>query len=230
MRDTLGAGALRYAGQRLALIAVFACLLFLAAGTVHWPRGWAYVLVLLAIEVVTLILFVVRAPGMLERRGHAGAGVERYDRVFTAAYLVIAVITPVVAGLDAVRYQWTALPWWLFFAGLAVLMPAETVGTWAMLVNEHFEQFGRIQYDRGHRVVTSGPYAVIRHPGYLGAIAGALVTPLMLGSAWTYVPAVSAAALFIVRTALEDGMLRRKLQGYEDYARRTRYRLVPGIW
>jgi protein-S-isoprenylcysteine O-methyltransferase Ste14 len=230
MSDTVGAGALRYAGQRLGLIAVFACLLFTAAGTVDWPRGWAYVLVLLAVEVVTLVLFAVHAPAMLERRGRAGAGVERYDRVFTALYLAIAVVTPVVAGLDAVRYGWTELPSWLFFVGLAVLLPAETVGTWAMLVNEHFEQFGRIQADRGHRVVTNGPYAVVRHPGYLGAVAGAVVTPLMLGSGWTFVPAVLAAALFVVRTALEDRMLRRKLPGYEDYARRTHYRLVPGVW
>ena len=101
-----------------------------------------------------------------------------------------------------------------------------------MLVNEHFEQFGRIQDDRDHRVVTTGPYAVVRHPGYLGAIVGvgAVATPLMLGSAWTFVPAGIVAALFIVRAALEDRMLQRKLAGYGDYARRTRYRLVPGIW
>ena len=223
-------GALRYAVQRLVLLVVFACLLFVAAGTVDWPRGWAYVLVLLAVEVVTLITFAVRAPVMLERRGRAGSGVERYDRVITGLYLLVAVITPVVAGLDAVRYQWTALPWWLFFVGLAVLVPAEVVGAWAMLVNEHFEQFGRIQDDRDHRVVTAGPYAVVRHPGYLGVIVGALVTPLMLGSAWTFVPAALVAVLFVVRTALEDRMLRRRLAGYEDYARRTRYRLVPGVW
>ena len=114
--------------------------------------------------------------------------------------------------------------------GLAVLLPMEVVGTWAMLVNEHFEQFGRIQDDHDHRVVTRGPYAVVRHPGYLGAVVGALSVPLMLGSAWTFVPAVLAAALFVVRTALEDDMLRRKLPGYEDYTRRTRYRLVPGVW
>ena len=230
MHAAIGRGAARYAAQRLGLIALFAVLLFAAAGTGDWPRGWAYVLVLLAIEVVTLALFVLRAPAMLERRGRAGAGVERYDRVFAGLYLVLGVVTPVVAGLDAVRCHWTALPWWLFWVGLAVLLPAEVLGTWAMLVNEHFEQFGRIQADRDHRVVTSGPYAIVRHPGYLGAILGALVTPLMLGSAWTFVPAGLAAALFVARTALEDLMLRRKLPGYEDYARHVRFRLLPGLW
>jgi protein-S-isoprenylcysteine O-methyltransferase Ste14 len=223
-------GALRYAAQRLVLLAVFSALLFGAAGTADWPRGWASVLVLLLVEAVTLGLFARRAPAMLARRGHAGAGVERYDRVIAGLYVLLALVTPVVAGLDAVRYGWTSFPWWLFIAGLAILAPAEVFGTWAMLVNEHFEQFARVQADRDHRVVTSGPYAVVRHPGYLGAILGGFALPLLLGSVWTFVPAILAAALFVVRTALEDGMLRRKLPGYEDYARRTRYRLLPGVW
>jgi len=220
----------RYAAQRIVLIAVFAVLLFAAAGTLGWPRGWAYVVVLLAIEVVTLVLFAQRAPAMLERRGHAGAGVEGFDRVFAGLYLLLGLATPVVAGLDAVRYHWSALPSWLFWVGLAVLVPAEVFGAWAMLANEHFEQFARIQSDRGHQVVTTGPYAVVRHPGYLAAILGALVTPLMLGSAWTFVPAGLIAALFVARTALEDRMLRLGLPGYAEYAGRVRSRLVPGVW
>lgn len=223
-------GALRYAAQRLVLLAVFAGLLFGAAGTIDWTRGWASVVVLLIVEVVSLALFARRAPAMLERRGYAGAGVERYDRVVAGLYLLIALVTPIVAGLDAVRYEWTVLPWWLFIIGLVILAPAEVFGTWAMLVNEHFEQFARVQTDRGHRVVTTGPYAVVRHPGYLGAILGGLALPLMLGSAWTFVPAGLVAALFVVRTALEDRMLRRKLPGYEDYSHHTRYRLLPGVW
>jgi protein-S-isoprenylcysteine O-methyltransferase Ste14 len=111
-----------------------------------------------------------------------------------------------------------------------VLVPASLFGDWAMVENEHFEQFVRIQHDRDQRVVTTGPYRFVRHPGYLGAVLGALVTPLLLGSAWTFVPAGLVAALFVVRTGLEDRTLRAGLSGYDEYARQTRFRLVPWIW
>jgi len=88
----------------------------------------------------------------------------------------------------------------------------------------------RIQAERAHHVVTSGPYRIVRHPGYAGTILGALSVPLILGSWWTYLPAGGVALLFIVRTALEDKTLRRELDGYKAYTRHTRYRLLPGIW
>jgi protein-S-isoprenylcysteine O-methyltransferase Ste14 len=88
----------------------------------------------------------------------------------------------------------------------------------------------RIQEDRGHEVVTGGPYRVVRHPGYAGGVWSWLVTPPMLGALWAYVPALLTVAVIVVRTALEDRTLRRELAGYDAYARRTRYRLLPGIW
>jgi len=96
--------------------------------------------------------------------------------------------------------------------------------------NGYFEQFVRIQEERGHRVVSTGPYRFARHPGYLGAILGALATPLMLGSAWSFIPAGLICLLFVVRTGLEDRTLRRELPGYEEYTRHTRFRLVPLVW
>ena len=147
-----------------------------------------------------------------------------------ALWLLLSVAAPVVAGLDAGRVGRPSLSWAWFALGLAVLVPATVFATWAMLENEHFEQLVRIQTDRGHRVVSTGPYRFVRHPGYLGAIVGAFVTPLMLGSVWTFVPAGLIAALFVVRTQLEDRTLRRELAGYAEYAQRTRFRLVPGIW
>jgi protein-S-isoprenylcysteine O-methyltransferase Ste14 len=111
-----------------------------------------------------------------------------------------------------------------------VMGAAAILGAWAMLENEHFEQFVRVQDDRGHRVVDTGPYGLVRHPRYLAAIVGALAAPLMLGVPSAFLPAGLVAALFIWRTALEDRSLRRDLPGYADYAARTRRRLVPGVW
>jgi len=99
-----------------------------------------------------------------------------------------------------------------------------------MLENEYFEQFVRIQEERGHRVVTTGPYRFVRHPGYLAAILGALATPLMLGSAWTFVPAGLLGLLFVVRTYLEDETLQRELDGYKEYSEGTQFRLLPFLW
>jgi protein-S-isoprenylcysteine O-methyltransferase Ste14 len=226
----MSAGGARYVVQRLGLLGIFACLLFGAAGSLAWPRGWAYLAAVLAVEAGTLALLAARAPETLRQRGAGHVGVKRFERVFVPAWLTLALATPLVAGLDAVRFQASSLPGSLFWLGLAVLLPASALGAWAMLENEHFEQFVRIQEERGHRVVTSGPYRWVRHPGYLAAILGALATPLMLGSLWTFAPAGLVALLFALRTRLEDATLRRELTGYEEYARRTRFRLVPLVW
>jgi protein-S-isoprenylcysteine O-methyltransferase Ste14 len=118
----------------------------------------------------------------------------------------------------------------MLFIGGVLLTLSTVFSVWAMLENEHFEQFMRIQEDRAHQVVTSGPYRIVRHPGYAGAIVGVLSVPLILGSWWTFAPAGAVALVFVIRTALEDRTLRRELGGYQAYMRQTRYRLVPGIW
>jgi len=220
----------RYIAQRLGLLLVFAFLLFWSAGRWDWSRGWAYLAVVLSTEVCSLALLAARAPETLNQRGSEHAGIKPFDRVFAVLWLILALVTPVVGGLDAVRFGWSSLPWSLFGVGLIVLVLASAFATWAMLENEYFEQFVRIQEDRGHRVVTTGPYHFVRHPGYLGAILGALATPPMLGSSWTFVPAGLIVVLFVVRTHLEDKTLRAELPGYQEYAQRTRFRLVPFLW
>jgi protein-S-isoprenylcysteine O-methyltransferase Ste14 len=184
----------------------------------------------LLLEGFTLSLLAFLAPATLNQRGTFGSGVKPFDKAFAVLWLVLALVTPVIAGLDAVRFRWSRLPWSFFYVGLVVLVLASVFATWAMVENEYFEQFVRIQEERGHRVVTTGPYRFARHPGYLGAILGALATPLMLGSAWTLLPAGLIGLLFVVRTSLEDRTLRRELPGYEEYIQHTRFRLVPLVW
>ena len=221
---------MRYVAQRLALLLLFACILLGSAGELYWRRGWAYLLVVFVLEIITLTSLASLAPETLNHRGTFGSGVKPFDKAFAGLWLLLAVCTPAVAGLDAVRFHWSALPSALFALGLVVLLLASSFGAWAMVENKHCEQLVRIQDDRGHRVVTTGPYRFVRHPGYLGAILGTLATPLMLGSVWTFVPATLLVLLFVVRTHLEDQTLQRELQGYEDYSKRTRFRLVPFVW
>ena len=221
---------IRYIIQRMAIFLIFAVILFAAAGTLSWMRGWVYFLFMLFIEVCTLMILARKAPETLKRRGALHTGVKTFDKVFAAGWLALVLITPLVAGFDAVRFRWSSMPIALLYVGAAIIAFMSIFGTWAMVENAHFEQFVRIQTDRKHCVVTSGPYRIVRHPGYAGSVLGALGVPLMLGSWWTFAPGGAVVFLFIIRTALEDQTLRKELEGYEAYAKRTSYRLFPGIW
>ncbi len=220
----------RYIMQRGALFLAFAVILFVAAGSLDWVRAWVYVIYTVLMETCMLFLLVRKAPDMLNERGRLHAGVKTFDKVFAVAWLALALTTPVVAGFDAVRFGWSSMSMAAAYLGAILMAVGFALGTWAMVANEHFEQFVRIQTERAHRVVTTGPYKVVRHPGYAGAIMGTLATPLLLGTWWTFVPAGAIVLLFIIRTALEDKTLREELEGYEAYAQRTNYRLFPCIW
>ncbi len=230
MPGTVSLQGARYIGQRLGLLAFFAVLLFLASGTVDWLRGWVTIATMFIAEACTLCLLAFFSSNTLNQRGSSHADVKRFDMVFAILWLFSGIVTAVVAGFDAVRFGWSVLPWSWFYVGVAVLTCATAFGTWAMLENEHFEQFVRVQHDRRHRVVTTGPYRFVRHPGYVAAIGGGLSVPLMFGSIWTFVPVLLVASLFVVRTKLEDETLLEELTGYGEYAARVRFRLVPFVW
>jgi len=229
MAKGIGKSGYRYVFQRLTLLFVFGVILFSTAGTLYWLRGWVWVILTLLLETVTLITLAKRAPETLKQRGRSHAGVKAFDKAFMVCWLSLALITPVVAGLD-LRLGWSHMPMAMLYCGIALTVLAWPFATWAMVENEHFEQLVRIQADRAHHVVTSGPYRIVRHPGYAGAIVGTLCTPLILGTWWTFIPAGAITLLFIIRTALEDRTLCKELAGYKAYMQQTRYRLFPGAW
>jgi protein-S-isoprenylcysteine O-methyltransferase Ste14 len=169
-------------------------------------------------------------PELIAERWKRRKDTKRFDKVFGAIYLPAMIALPVVAGLDATRFGWAPLPSWTVWPGVLLVALSIPPVAWAMATNPHLEATVRIQHDRGHKVITIGPYAIVRHPMYVGGILSMAGAPLALGSAWAYVPAGCAALVFVIRTALEDRTLRRELPGYEQYARRTRYRLAPGVW
>jgi len=214
----------------MTFVLVFAIVLLMGAGKLSWLRGWVYLLYGFLLEVGTLLILARKAPRTLDYRGTWQAGVKTYDKVFAAAWVVLAVlVTPLVAGIDE-RARLFPGHIAALYVGIVLLTLSTAFSVWAMLENEYFEQFMRIQEERAHRVVTTGPYRVVRHPGYAGAILGALSVPMILGSWWSYAPVGGVVLSFIVRTALEDRTLREELDGYEAYTQETRYRLFPGIW
>lgn len=205
---------------------------FLTAGDFGWVRGWAFIGLLTVCQSLSSIYLRAKNPEMLRHRGRAGPGTKTWDLVCLAGFALCFLGIPVVAALDTVRLGWSPVaPVWVGLIGAALYLLGLVLVTWAMAVNTHFEKTVRIQTDRNHRVIDSGPYAFVRHPGYTGIIFGWIAaTPLILGSRWAFAPAAAAALCLVIRTALEDRTLRNELSGYEEYSTRVRYRLARGIW
>jgi protein-S-isoprenylcysteine O-methyltransferase Ste14 len=216
--------------QILAYTIGWSALLFASAGRIDWARGWIYLGVFLLGMVVTLILILRKNPALIGARSKMPAGAKKFDRVFMILYVPLLFVLPAVAGLDAVRFGWTSFGFETVWAGVVLHLLGTTPVVWAMVENPFLEVQVRIQTDRGHRVISTGPYRFVRHPMYVGVILQNVAIPLILGSRWSFAPAGAIIALFLWRTSREDRVLRRELAGYEDFARRTRYRLLPGVW
>jgi len=223
------------AARRIAQVVVnyiwFTGALFLAAGRWDWTRGWISVaLSVVGFTAMGLIVQRYNPDLMAERARWRRKDTKRFDKIFMAVYLPLVLLQPAVAGLDAVRFRWSSIPFAFVYIGTLLFVASFVVLTLAMMVNPYAESSVRIQNDRGQTVVTSGPYRFVRHPMYVGIILMSLANPLIWGSVWALVMSAVMILLFIWRTAQEDRTLRRELAGYEEYAAETRYRLLPGMW
>ena len=218
---------------KLALQAIFRTLTFLLpfafAGRLDWWRGWLYVGSLLLIAGISFAVLRRKNPDLMRRRLEWQPGVKRFERFVLAATIAGFLGFYAVAGLDA-RYGWSQLSAAWVWPGIALELLGFVPIYLAIAENPFLERHVRIQTELGHHVVTTGPYRVVRHPMYSGLMLLLPGLPLILGSAWSFVPITMLMATFMVRTVLEDGALRRELPGYEEYCTRTRYRLVPGVW
>jgi len=216
--------------QGSAFVAWWLVLLFGGAGRVTWSRGWICTVLYLGGFYTTRAVLQRLNPDLLEQRQTAiREDTKPFDRIVLRLLLFFTIVEPLVAGLDF-RRNGAVTPFWMIFPGIVSFIGAAITITWVLAKNPHAESSVRIQSDRGHRVIASGPYRFVRHPMYAGLIQLHQSLALILGSTWTMGLAALITALFLCRTALEDRMLRRELPGYEDYTAVTRYRLMPGIW
>jgi protein-S-isoprenylcysteine O-methyltransferase Ste14 len=220
----------RVTAYLLATLFFLLLLLFAPAGTVAWSKGWRFLLVfLVAMSAAALWLWRVNPEIYIARR-RVHAGTQRWDVVLLCFLLPTMVAILPVAALDDARFHWSSLPAWAIGLGYALLLAGVGITAWAQAVNKFFEPGVRIQAERGHSVIDTGPYAIVRHPGYVGACLLFAGTALSLGSLWALVPAGLCGSLLMLRTHWEDQTLQAELKGYQDYARRVRFRLIPGLW
>jgi protein-S-isoprenylcysteine O-methyltransferase Ste14 len=212
--------------QSAAFLAVAAVALFASAGTVAIVGFWLYLAIFAAVVVVSLVWL---DPGLLRERMRPGGKRPPLGlRLFT----LVLVLHWIVAGLDRGRYHWSdSVPPWLQAVGLIAVAGGYALCLWAMAVNRFFSSVIRIQSDRGQFVVSTGPYAFIRHPGYTAGVVIMLASGVALGS-WLAAALLTITSLpFLLHRAItEDRILQVELPGYRDYAARVRWRLLPGVW
>lgn len=212
-------------------VALFAGLvLFLSSGRPDWLMAYVFIGANL---INSFLMALIPDPELIAERARTKnkEGIKKWDLIFVNLLgWVCPTALLITAGLDK-RFGWSVPMPVLFqvfalFIGLAGLLLAD----WAMLSNKFFSSFVRIQKERGHTVVTTGPYQVLRHPGYAGGLIFNMATPLILGTMWAFIPAVFLSAVTIFRTMLEDKTLHEELPGYREYAQKVPYRLFPYLW
>ncbi|MDH3903615.1 MAG: isoprenylcysteine carboxylmethyltransferase family protein [Xanthomonadales bacterium] len=202
-------------------------------GDFGWWQAWVYSLLIVAAGIGGRMWAEQRHPGLTAERQNIEniQNAKAWDKVL-APLMAVSFSFPlvIVAGLDH-RHGWSPdFPLWLIVLGFILISLGYAFATWALAENRFFSSVVRIQTDRGHVVCETGPYRVVRHPGYAGNIPPLVGIVLALGSVWTLVPAAVALIIALIRTALEDQTLQEELPGYRDYARRVHYRLIPGIY
>ncbi len=207
-----------------------ALFMFLPAGTWAWPKGWLFIFILLGVISAVFAILQQVNPEVIVARSRFHKGTRHWDKILLSLYFPAMSFVLIVAALDDGRFHWFPVPWWVCGVGYALLLAGIGIVTWAEGVNKFFEVTVRIQTERDHAVIDSGPYAIARHPGYVGGIVHAFGIALALGSLWALVPAGLASIVLVVRTRWEDQMLQEELNGYREYATRVRYKLLPGVW
>jgi protein-S-isoprenylcysteine O-methyltransferase Ste14 len=218
---------------QLIIVVVLAPLLpLIISGEWNWWQGWAYAAMNTFSFVISRLLLARVHPDLIRERARfmEAQDTKPWDKVIAPLLALGTIFGAAVAGVDRL-YGWSsAFPLWVNGSALIVMIVGYSFSSWALIVNRFFSGTVRIQTERGHHVVTDGPYRIVRHPGYAGGLLGLVMIPFLLDSLWALIPTFLLTVVLVVRTALEDATLQKELPGYAEYAQRTRYRLIPGVW
>ncbi len=204
----------------------------LLSGRWNWWEAWFYALVYILTFVISRALAARRSPDILKERGKFmdHADTQPWDKILAPLVGLGGGLLPLAVGLEARFGSQPAFSLGLKLSAITLFLAGMIWASAALIENSFFSGTVRLQKERGQKVINSGPYAVMRHPGYSGALLTYLSTPILLESWWAFLPAVFLLVVLVLRTFLEDRFLQENLPGYKEYAARVRYRLLPGVW
>lgn len=223
---------LRVIIQLIIVVLVAPFIPMIISGQWSWWQAWAYALVSILAFVVSRIIVNRVHPDLIQERARFlnAKDTKSWDKLLAPLLGLGTILILVVAGLDK-YYDWTsASSLTINLIALFGIIFGYSFSSWALVENRFFSGTVRIQTERGHHVISTGPYRIVRHPGYAGGLFGYIFIPLLLNSVWAFIPAILLGIVMVIRTALEDRTLQAELPGYKEYTRRTRYRLLPWIW
>jgi protein-S-isoprenylcysteine O-methyltransferase Ste14 len=211
-------------------ISLLLSIIFIAAGKLNYQEGLTYA-GLSILGFLVNILTTKENEGLIEERSKPGPDVKTWDKKILGIMAMLTVITYVIAGLDSGRFGWSpSLGQEINVIGIILIIIGQLIFATAKYQNDFFSSVSRIQKDRKHQVCNRGLYSIMRHPGYLGMIISWIGFPLVMNSIYSFLPVTLSIITIMVRTRLEDNMLMEELDGYKDYAKRIRYRIIPLIW
>ena len=197
-----------------------------------WWEAWVYAAISIFGFIISRYLAGRRHPDLLLERGRflQHPNPEAWDKLLSPLLALGAGTIPLAAGLDMRFGPSAQFSIFIKIIAITIILAGFAIASYALMANRFFSGMVRIQTERGHHVISSGPYCWVRHPGYSGALLSYLATPFLLDSWWTLLPVLMALIVVVIRTALEDKALQEKLEGYTEYTHSVSYRLIPGIW
>ena len=209
---------------------VFFLLIFISAGRIDYWQGIVYVIIGLIMGTLNYTLLMPDSE-LLSERAKPGEGTKNWDKLLLDLSLLITISMCIIAGLDSGRYHLSPdFHWSLSLTGIVLTASGQLIFLLAQKQNKFFSSTVRIQTDRNHTVCDRGLYKIVRHPAYLGSIIQSIGFPLLFGSLWSIIPVGFLIFFHILRTYLEDNTLIKELKGYQDYTRKTRFKIIPFIW
>jgi protein-S-isoprenylcysteine O-methyltransferase Ste14 len=222
--------AARRAAQVLVGLFLMMAVFFISAGRIDLPRAWLFFSLYFISLLLNTVIFLKFNPEIIRARSEIRGEMKWWDKMFAVLYIVFILTMFIICGLDVGRFNISSTGVESFVIGIIIFSGGWVFVTWSMVENKFFETTVRIQNEKDQRVVSTGPYAFVRHPGYVGMIMFYGCTPFIIGSLYGLIPALLLAFAFIFRTYFEDKTLYEELTGYKEYTRKVRYRLFPFIW
>lgn len=209
---------------------VFFAVIFVSAGRFWYWQGLVYVVIGFFMFILTHTAFRIDSD-LTNERSKPGVGAKKWDKIILGLSFLATIGMYIIAGFDSGRFHWSPdFHVSLYVLGIIFTILGQLLFLIAQKQNKFFSSTVRIQSDRGHTVCETGLYKFVRHPAYMGSLIQCIGFPLLFDSLWSIIPVALSIILLITRTCLEDITLKNELQGYSEYALKTRYRLIPYLW